>query len=51
MCNIVSETHGLTHLTDGACTIFKVFNLFLDDEIYDTMCTFTAAEGSHVFKI
>jgi hypothetical protein len=49
-CNIVTGSPEPTHATDVATTKYKVFNMFLDDEIVDTICTFTNAEASRVVQ-
>jgi hypothetical protein len=45
-CNIVTGSPGPTRATDFATTMYEVFNIFFDDEILDTICTFTSAEAS-----
>jgi hypothetical protein len=49
-CNIVTGSPGSTRATDIATTMYEVFNMFLDDEIVDTICTFTNAEASRVVQ-
>jgi len=49
-CNIVTGSPGPTHAAVAATTMYGVFNMFLDDEIVDTICTFTNAEASHVVQ-
>ena len=46
-CNIVTGSPGPT---DFATTMCEVFNMFLDDEIVDTVFTFTNAEASSVVQ-
>jgi hypothetical protein len=49
-CNIVTGSPGPTRATDVATTMYEVFNMFLDDEIVDTIFTFTNAEASCVVQ-
>jgi hypothetical protein len=49
-CNIVTGSPGPTRATDVATTMYEVFNMFLDVEIVDTICTFSNAEASRVVK-
>ena len=49
-CNIVTGSPGPTRATDVPTTMYEVFNMFLDDEIVDTIRTFTNAEASRVVQ-
>jgi hypothetical protein len=49
-CNIFTGFPGPTRATYFATTMYEVFNMFLDDEIVDAICTFTSAEVSRVFQ-
>ena len=49
-CNIVTGSPAPTRATDVATTMYEVFNVFLGDEIVDTICTFTNAEASRVVQ-
>jgi hypothetical protein len=49
-CNIVTGSPRPTCATDVATTLYKVFNMFLDDEIVDTICTFTKLKRHVLFK-
>jgi len=49
-CNIVTGSPGPTRTTDVATTMYEVFDMFLDDEIVDTICTFTNAEALRVVQ-
>lgn len=42
-CNIARESPGPTHATSA-----EVFNMFLDEQILDIICTFTNAEALRV---
>lgn len=46
--NIVRRCPGPTRATNFATNMSEVFNMFLDDQIVDTICTFTNAEASRV---
>ncbi|KAG8232837.1 hypothetical protein J437_LFUL010945 [Ladona fulva] len=45
-CNIFRGSPGPTLATNAATTISEVFSMFFDDQIVDTICTFTNAEAS-----
>jgi hypothetical protein len=49
-CNIVIGSSGPTRASDVATTMYEIFNLFLDDKIVGTICTFTNAEASRVVQ-
>jgi hypothetical protein len=49
-CNIVTGYPGPTSGTDVATTMYGVLNMFPDDEIVDTICTFCSSEASRVVQ-
>jgi len=49
-CNIITGSPGPTRTTDVATTMYEVFNMFLDDEIVDTIYNFTNAAASRVVQ-
>ena len=49
-CNIVTGSPGSTRATDVATRMYEFFNMFLDYEIVDIICTFTNAEASRVVQ-
>ncbi|KAG8233498.1 hypothetical protein J437_LFUL011659 [Ladona fulva] len=49
-CNIFRGSPGPTLATNTATTISEVFNMFFDDQVVDTIITFTNAEASRVVQ-
>lgn len=49
-CNIVRGSPEPTPATNAATIMSELFNMFFDDQIVDTICTFSNVEASRVVQ-
>ena len=49
-CNIVTGRPGPTRITENATTMQEVFNMFVNDEILEAICTYTNLEATNVIQ-